>query len=275
MDYAGFEPVHRLIAAAVVEGVPIEPTLAAEIFACGRWTARRSRSSSIPPGSMTPWTRRDSLISDKSKKGSRSISTRLSGSSSGLSRTRSRQPPRTGQDRRQLRSARDRRDQIVGSSARERVEEEIERLATRDEALERRINALDSREDQVYRRADQYHELRYRAPKVTRLFRVAFRKTLRTRRRRAEAAAHCGLAPRATVPVIFRGGAEEAVAGADGGDLRILDVAREQRYAVLCAGDLFDDPTPSADFWGGLVKVLRDQPPPMLPCFLFPATMTP
>ncbi len=31
MDYAGFEPVHRVIAAAVVDGVPIEPTLAAEI----------------------------------------------------------------------------------------------------------------------------------------------------------------------------------------------------------------------------------------------------
>ena len=75
-----------------------------------------------------------------------------------------------------LRSARDRRDQIVGSSARERVEEEIERLATRDETLERRINALDSREDEVYRRwRDQYHELRYRAPKVTPLFRAAFR----------------------------------------------------------------------------------------------------
>src|SRR5579863_7116897 len=31
---------------------------------------------------------------------------------------------------------------------------------------------------------------------------------------------------------------------------RILDVARRNRVdAVLCAGDLFDDPTPATDFW--------------------------
>ena len=72
-----------------------------------------------------------------------------------------------------LRSARDRRDEVVGSSARDRVEAEILRLAEKDEALERRINALDSREDEVYRKwRNEYHDLRYRAPKVTRLFQV-------------------------------------------------------------------------------------------------------
>jgi DNA repair exonuclease SbcCD nuclease subunit len=40
---------------------------------------------------------------------------------------------------------------------------------------------------------------------------------------------------------------------------RILDVARRNRVdAVLCAGDLFDDPTPAADFWEGLNKTFRD-----------------
>ena len=38
---------------------------------------------------------------------------------------------------------------------------------------------------------------------------------------------------------------------------RILDVARRNAVnAVLCAGDLFDDPTPSEDFWEGLAKTL-------------------
>ena len=38
---------------------------------------------------------------------------------------------------------------------------------------------------------------------------------------------------------------------------RILDVARRNAVnAVLCAGDLFDDPTPAADFWEGLGKTL-------------------
>ena len=75
-----------------------------------------------------------------------------------------------------LRGARSRRDEVVGSTARDRVEAEILRLAEKDETLERRISALDSREDEVYRKwRNEYHELRYRAPTVTRLFQVSFR----------------------------------------------------------------------------------------------------
>ena len=74
-----------------------------------------------------------------------------------------------------LRAAKARRDEIVGSSARDRVEAEILRLATKDEGLEQRIGALESREDEVYKRwRDEYHELRYRVPTATRLFQVTF-----------------------------------------------------------------------------------------------------
>ena len=60
--------------------------------------------------------------------------------------------------------------------ARDRIEAEILKLATREESLERRIGALESREDEVYRKwRDEYHELRYRAPTVTRLFQAAFK----------------------------------------------------------------------------------------------------
>ena len=77
-----------------------------------------------------------------------------------------------------LRAAKARRDEIVGSSARDRVEAEIVRLATKDESLEERIGALESREDEVYRRwRDEYHELRYRVPSVTRLFHATFQIT--------------------------------------------------------------------------------------------------
>jgi hypothetical protein len=75
-----------------------------------------------------------------------------------------------------LRSAKVRRDAMVGATARDRVEAEIVHLARKDEALERRISALDSREDEVYLKwRNEYHELRYRAPTVTRLFHVSFR----------------------------------------------------------------------------------------------------
>ena len=67
------------------------------------------------------------------------------------------------------------RDQREFSYTQPSVEAEILRLATKEESLERRIRALESREDEIYRKwRDEYHELRYRAPTVNRLFQVAF-----------------------------------------------------------------------------------------------------
>ena len=57
---------------------------------------------------------------------------------------------------------------------------------------------------------------------------------------------------------------------------RVFDVARRNGVgAVLCAGDLFDDPTPSEDFWEGLAKTLRDHPSPHVPTFLVPGNHDP
>ena len=57
---------------------------------------------------------------------------------------------------------------------------------------------------------------------------------------------------------------------------RILDVGRRHRVnAILCAGDLFDDPTPSEDFWAGLARALRDHPGPHVPTFLVPGNHDP
>jgi hypothetical protein len=74
-----------------------------------------------------------------------------------------------------LRSARDRRDEVVGATARDRIEAEILRLADREESLEHRIDALESREDEVYKRwRGKYYDRRYRTPAVTRLFQSTF-----------------------------------------------------------------------------------------------------
>jgi DNA repair exonuclease SbcCD nuclease subunit len=55
---------------------------------------------------------------------------------------------------------------------------------------------------------------------------------------------------------------------------RVFDAARRNVVqAVLCAGDLFDDPAPSADFWEGLAKVLQASPP--VPTFLVPGNHDP
>src|SRR3954469_7206649 len=51
----------------------------------------------------------------------------------------------------------------------------------------------------------------------------------------------------------------------------ILNVARRNAVnAVLCAGDVFDDPTPAQDFWEGLARTFQDQSAPHAPVFLVP-----
>jgi DNA repair exonuclease SbcCD nuclease subunit len=57
---------------------------------------------------------------------------------------------------------------------------------------------------------------------------------------------------------------------------RILNAARRQSvHAIICAGDIFDDPTPVQDFWEGLLKLLRDQTPPPAPLFFVPGNHDP
>ncbi|MGH9202688.1 MAG: metallophosphoesterase family protein, partial [Vicinamibacterales bacterium] len=49
----------------------------------------------------------------------------------------------------------------------------------------------------------------------------------------------------------------------------IFDVARRNAVnAVLCAGDLFDDPDPIQDFWEALAKIFKSQPAMHPPTFL-------
>jgi DNA repair exonuclease SbcCD nuclease subunit len=56
----------------------------------------------------------------------------------------------------------------------------------------------------------------------------------------------------------------------------ILDVARRNAVnAVLCVGDIFDDPEPSADFWEGLAKIFQARSGPHPPLFLVPGNHDP
>jgi superfamily II DNA or RNA helicase len=176
-DYGGFEPVHRLVAAAVVDGDPVDPALAAGIA--------RLPASEGPTFEVIvdpPWL--DDALDDAVFVDQREVEkSEQKHFEQALGQLERFVDDKILVCRRELaslteklRAARARRDEVVGASARDRIEAEIARLATRDEALERRIKALDSREDEDYRKwRDRYHEIRYAAPKVTRLFRAAFR----------------------------------------------------------------------------------------------------
>src|SRR4051812_5954658 len=177
-DYAGFEPVQRLVAGAVFDGdVTLDPSLAAQIA--------RLQAVDAEPFTMTvdPRSLDDALdeavfvdqrdVEEREQKHFEQAIGQLERFVDDKILVCRRE---RGSISEKLRAARTRRDEVVGSTARDRVEAEILRLAEKDETLERRISALDSREDEVYRKwRNEYHELRYRAPTVTRLFQVSFR----------------------------------------------------------------------------------------------------
>jgi hypothetical protein len=176
VDYLGFEPVQRLVAAAVVGGTPIDPSLAAKLL---RLQASASPVLKVPMEAQWLDDAVDEAVFVDQREVEKGEQRHFEEAIGQLERFVEDKILVCRRERasiaEKLRAARARRDEIVGSSARDRVEAEIVRLATKDESLEQRIGALESREDEVYRRwRDEYHELRYRVPSVRRLFHATF-----------------------------------------------------------------------------------------------------
>lgn len=183
VDYAGFEPVQRLVSAAVVGGAGVDPALAAQI---SRLPANEAGDLSVSVADQETDRAVEDALDEAVFLDQREVEEReqrhFELAIGQLERFVEDKVLVCRRERaglqEKLRSARERRDEVVGASARERVEAEIQRLADRDETLELRIAALDSRQDEAYQKwRNEYHDLRYRAPKVTRLLQVAFRLT--------------------------------------------------------------------------------------------------
>ncbi len=177
VDYAGFEPVQRIVAAAVVGDRPVDPGLATRIA-----QLPATDGPELPAGADRATI--DDAVDEAAFVDQREVEKKEQAHfEQAIGQLERFVEDKVLVCRREraslsdkLRSARDRRDEVVGSSARERIEAEILRLAEKDEMLERRIQALVGREDEVYLKwRNAYHELRYGTPRVTRLFQVAFR----------------------------------------------------------------------------------------------------
>ena len=177
VHYAGFEPVERLAAAAVVDGAPIDPALAAKLTGLH---AADGPAFDVPVKAQWLDEAVDEAVFADQRQIEEGEHKHFKEAIGQLERFMEDKILVCRRERasiaEKLRAARAIRDGIVGASAREKVEAEILRLANKEESLERRIRVLESREDSIYRKwRDEYHELRYQAPTVKRLFQVGFR----------------------------------------------------------------------------------------------------
>jgi Helicase conserved C-terminal domain/SNF2-related domain len=176
VTYDGFEPAQSLLGAAVVDATPIDPALATEIL---RLPAIETREFDVAQDAQSLDDAVEEAVFVDQRRMEQPENKHFERATGQLERYVEdkilvRRRELIGLDQR-LRSAKARRDQVVGATARERVEEEITQLATRAEILEHQIEALESREDEVYKKwREKYYALRYQAPAVTRLFQTAF-----------------------------------------------------------------------------------------------------
>jgi hypothetical protein len=176
VHYAGFEPVQRIVAGATIDGTPIEPSLAARIL---RLWATDGPVSNVSVDAQALDDAVDEAVFVDQRDVEKGEQKHFEQAIGQLERFVQDKVLVSRRERlsigEKLRYARARRDEVVGSTSREKIEAEIDRLATRDESVERRINALESREDEVYKKwRDKYHKLRYGPPTVTALFEAIF-----------------------------------------------------------------------------------------------------
>jgi DNA repair exonuclease SbcCD nuclease subunit len=279
VDYGGFEPVQRVIAAAVADGKPLAPALAAQLA--------RLPAVDGPPAAVAvdpPWLDDavDEAVFADQREVEKSEQKHFEQALGQLERFVEDKVLVCRRERaglaEKLRAARTRRDEIVGASVRERIEAEMARLAGRDEELEQKIDALDSRADRDYRKwmerslpptavpgAEGDPAVPGGLPDRSGGADDVMLRVLHT------ADWHLGKRflsfPEEAQKKLSR--ARMDVVG------RILDLARRQRVdAVLCAGDLFDDPSPAPDFWEGLAQIFHEHAP-AAPIFLVPGNHDP
>ena len=142
VGYEGFEPVQRLVAAVVIDGNPIDPSSPKLYSSQHPRRLRRFERGERRTVDRRP--RRSRLCGSAGNRERRTGTLRTSHPATGAIRRR--QDPRVTAgarlNQREASIRKERRDQVVGSTARERIEAKIEELATREENLEGRIGAL-------------------------------------------------------------------------------------------------------------------------------------
>ena len=175
--YDGFEPVDRLVAAAVIDGVLLDPDLATRI---ARLPARDAPDLTVPVDEAALGDALDEAIFVDQREIEVAEQAHFERAIGQLERFVDDRALVCRQERASLTQglerARKRRDDAMGADARVKAQAEMENNAVRIAALDRRISALEARQDEDYQRWHRiHHDKRYQAPTITRLFTVTFR----------------------------------------------------------------------------------------------------
>lgn len=176
VDYAGFAPVQRIVTAGIVGGVPIHPALASRL---AKLPAAHGPDIGVTVHEVYMRDALDEAVRLDEREVQQQERTHFQRAMDLLEQSVEDDVSQCHRERasisERLRSARDERERAVDAD-RDRIDAEILGLVENDDVLERRIEALVARRDPEYlERRNEYDDLRQRAPKVTRLFQVAFR----------------------------------------------------------------------------------------------------
>jgi hypothetical protein len=174
VSYGGFDPVERLVVAAVVDGVALEAELAT---ALARQTARDGSPGPIDELRLEEALQEALFFDQQEIEGAEQV--RFERAMGQLERFVDDRVLIARKDRiataRALERARVRRDAALGADARSRAQTEMDARTARIAQLDERIDDLEARRDEDYQRwRRHHHERRYRAPTLHRLFTVPF-----------------------------------------------------------------------------------------------------
>ncbi len=269
VDYAGFEPVQRLVAAAVVDGAPIDPSLAARIV---RLQATDGPAFKVPVDAQWLDDAVDEAVFVDQREVEEGEQKHFEQAIGQLERFVEDKILVCRRERasiaEKLRSARARRDEIVGSTC------------ARSDRGGDRPAGHQGRESRTPDRRIGIQGGRGLQKMARRISRASLPGADR------DPAVPGGVPDRRTEPgdVVLRllhtadwhlgrrfpSFPEEAQKKLSRARMdviaTILDVARRNAVnAVLCVGDMFDDPEPAPDFWEGLARTFQERTRPSSP----------
>ena len=181
--------------------------------------------------------------------------------------------------REKLEASEGRRDAAIGAERRTEMDYQVTAAQVVVEEMDAKIGGLERREDTAFQRhREQLHAKRYAKPQVEQLFEDGNSSSNDHRRGRTRSCSRFLHTADWHLGKRFSKFKDEAKLTRARCDVleRIFGAAEKHDVdAVLCAGDLFDEPNPLPEWWQPLVQCLVKQGPQNRPVVLLPGNHDP